>query len=130
MIGDAALQASFIEQDFHIYDLGEIWYRWTGLPFVFALWLCRREMSENLQLKILAQQLIDAKERAPSHYEQIAKEAPERAWMGYDRLLSYWRYNISYQLDDSTLSGLVTFFEKCHVAGLISCVPSLQFIGL
>ena len=28
----------------HRYDLGEEWNRWTGLPFVFARWMARRDM--------------------------------------------------------------------------------------
>jgi len=28
----------------HIYDLGEEWYQWTGLPFVFARWVVRKAM--------------------------------------------------------------------------------------
>jgi chorismate dehydratase len=26
----------------YLYDLGEEWYQWTGLPFVFARWIVRR----------------------------------------------------------------------------------------
>jgi chorismate dehydratase len=39
LIGDAALRASLRESDVYIYDLGALWHDWTGLPFVFALWL-------------------------------------------------------------------------------------------
>ena len=28
----------------HRYDLGEEWYQWTGLPFVFARWVVRQDM--------------------------------------------------------------------------------------
>jgi chorismate dehydratase len=28
----------------HRYDLGEEWYGWTGLPFVFARWVVRQDM--------------------------------------------------------------------------------------
>ena len=28
----------------HRYDLGEEWNRWTGLPFVFARWMIRRDI--------------------------------------------------------------------------------------
>jgi chorismate dehydratase len=31
----------------HKYDLGQEWYDWTGLPFVFARWLVRRDMDAN-----------------------------------------------------------------------------------
>lgn len=28
----------------HKYDLGEEWHQWTGLPFVFARWIVRKDM--------------------------------------------------------------------------------------
>ncbi|NTW70592.1 MAG: menaquinone biosynthesis protein, partial [Chlorobiaceae bacterium] len=47
LIGDSALRASLEKSDLFVYDLGEIWYSWTGFPFVFALWLCRNEVAEG-----------------------------------------------------------------------------------
>jgi len=29
----------------HIYDLGEEWYQWTGLPFVFARWMVHKSIA-------------------------------------------------------------------------------------
>ncbi len=43
MIGDRAIlppTIPFVEE----WDLGEEWLRWTGLPFVFALWVGRRDV--------------------------------------------------------------------------------------
>jgi len=37
LIGDAGLAADPGERQ--IVDLGEAWHQWTGLPFVYALWL-------------------------------------------------------------------------------------------
>ncbi len=31
----------------HRYDLGEVWHEMTSLPFVFARWMARKEMSEE-----------------------------------------------------------------------------------
>jgi chorismate dehydratase len=42
VIGDAALQLAAAGSYTHRYDLGEEWKRWTGLPFVFAVWAARR----------------------------------------------------------------------------------------
>jgi chorismate dehydratase len=36
----------------HRYDLGEEWHAMTGLPFVFARWMARREMSEDEMLLV------------------------------------------------------------------------------
>ena len=29
----------------YTYDLGEAWYRWTGLPFVYARWIARQDLA-------------------------------------------------------------------------------------
>lgn len=31
----------------HIYDLGEEWHEWTGLPFVFARWVVRKSIDRK-----------------------------------------------------------------------------------
>jgi chorismate dehydratase len=43
LIGNEGLrQRHGIENYPHTYDLGEEWYQWTSLPFVFARWIVRR----------------------------------------------------------------------------------------
>src|SRR3989454_6698598 len=42
VIGDAALALAARGTYPYRYDLGEEWKRWTGLPFVFAVWAARR----------------------------------------------------------------------------------------
>ena len=37
-IGDLALKKSETSEFPYVYDLGEVWHEFTGLPFVFALW--------------------------------------------------------------------------------------------
>ena len=127
LIGDAALRASLEKSDLYVYDLGELWYEWTGYPFVFALWLCRNEVAEKLELWNLAQQLVQAKDLVPGKLEQIALHTKEACWMGSDRLLAYWRDNISYHLDARAQAGLMLYYTKCFEIGLIDDVPSLTF---
>ena len=31
----------------YMYDLGEEWYQWTGLPFVFARWMVRKDLDRK-----------------------------------------------------------------------------------
>ncbi len=127
LIGDSALRASLEKSDLFVYDLAEMWHSWTGNPFVFALWLCRAGVAETAEIKTLASQLIQSKELVPVYMEQIAASAKEADWMGYDRLLSYWRNNISYQLDERSQAGLMQYYVKCFNGGLIAAVPTLQF---
>jgi chorismate dehydratase len=130
LIGDAALRASLSHTHGNVYDLGELWTAWTGLPFVFALWLCRNEIAESDDIKKIARQLVQAKERVPHYLEQIASRSPEASWMGRDRLLSYWRDNISYHLDERAQVGLLLYYEKCQECNLIDTVPDLHFVNL
>ena len=46
LIGDNALRRRYGVPSYpYRYDLGEEWYRWTQMPFVYALWATRRDMS-------------------------------------------------------------------------------------
>lgn len=130
LIGDAALRTSMAETGLRIYDLGKIWREWTGLPFVFALWLCRNEVADDPHLIKLSRRLIQAKVLAPLHHGRILNYASEASWMSGERLLEYWRDNISYDLDEQNISGLMTFFKKCYELGLIKSVPVLNFITI
>jgi chorismate dehydratase len=130
LIGDAALRASLDHLDLFMYDLGELWYMWTGLPFVFALWFCRNDVAESLDIGELAQKLIRAKEMVPSQLEHIAACAKEAVWIGQDRLLAYWRDNISYNFGDSEQAGLMLYYAKCFECGLIEAVPELHFVDV
>ncbi|HKW14730.1 MAG TPA: menaquinone biosynthesis protein [Candidatus Krumholzibacteria bacterium] len=45
VIGDDALRARAGIPEFpHMADLGGVWTEWTGLPFVFARWVARRDL--------------------------------------------------------------------------------------
>jgi len=48
LIGDEALIHRRGVKDYpHVVDLGEVWHAWTGLPFVFARWMVRRDLDDS-----------------------------------------------------------------------------------
>ncbi|MDA8430725.1 MAG: menaquinone biosynthesis protein [Geobacteraceae bacterium] len=130
LIGDAALRASLLKSDLQVYDLGQLWHEWTGLPFVFALWLCRRQVAEDRydELVGLANNLVESKGIAQKNLTFIAENSLEASWMGADRLESYWRENISYDLDSRHLEGLILFYRYCAESGLLPSEPELHFL--
>jgi chorismate dehydratase len=131
LIGDAALKASFLKSDLLVYDLGQLWYDWTGLPFVFALWLCRLPvaMERSLEVAELAGKLEVSKMHAQGNLQLIAESSPEIAWIKSDRLESYWRENISWDLDERHLKGLILFYHYCAELGLLEAEPELRFFA-
>jgi chorismate dehydratase len=48
LIGNRALRQRWGVRGYrHTYDLGEEWYRWTGLPFVSARWMARQDLAPS-----------------------------------------------------------------------------------
>ena len=48
LIGDEALRNRHGVASYpFLYDLGQEWHEWTGLPFVFARWVVRRDVSDD-----------------------------------------------------------------------------------
>lgn len=129
LIGDAALRAARAAADTYVYDLGELWYAWTGTPFVFALWLACRDaaLKQGEELRRLARLFRQAKSHALANLERIAASSPEAGWMGYEPLMEYWRV-LSYDLTGEHIEGLKRFFGLAAGMGLIERAPELVFL--
>lgn len=112
LIGDDALRC-WAQRKGHgsqfVYDLGDIWYKKTGLPFVFALWIAKKEMPEKL-FKRLTDDLNRAKEIALKNLSEIAHHSPVRVFMSEQEIVSYWRL-IDYDLKVEHKEGLKLFGE-------------------
>ena len=130
LIGDTAMKTAATAHVPYVYDLGELWYRFTGLPFVFAFWLVRREtvMTRRTQIALLHQALLDAKERAYGAYPEIAKGCAERKWYGEEHLVDYWN-TISYDLTSNHCAGASLFFRNAAELGLLPSEPALEFFS-
>lgn len=129
LIGDRALKTAMAKgAGGGIYDLGELWCRYTGLPFVFALWILRLDSArrQSQEIRTLQLQLNNSRQRAFSSLENLAKRTPERAWMPEDQLVDYWRC-MSYDLDAIHLEGLRLFCRLCLKHGLLEEMPEFAF---
>lgn len=112
VIGDEALEAK--QQwpgQWTCYDLGKIWGEWTGLPFVFALWIYSKEWEKECpgKLQIISRKLEEALEYSRFHWEEMVVEAGKR----WDRIQEIGPYlkRFDYALDRSHKDGLVTFYQ-------------------
>jgi chorismate dehydratase len=84
-----------------VYDLGEAWMDWTGLPFVFAAWVSCKPLDPAF-----VQQFNEALQAGMDHLPELIKILPTIP--GFD-LEAYFRKNISYALDDAKWTGLNHF---------------------
>lgn len=110
IIGDRALQR---EHAFpYAYDLAGEWKKFTGLPFVFALWMGRPDLSDEY-LEAFNAALHKGIEKIPELSEEIQLPGIPR-----DRIRSYLENNIRYRLDDAGKEAIRLFIEKSSTLGL------------
>ncbi len=97
-------------QDFvEVWDLGEAWTEWTGLPFVFAMWIAR----DGVEVSDVTPLLEAARDRGQADTDRIA--AREAAAIGISRELArrYLRDNLHFTLGREERAGLRKFYELC-----------------
>lgn len=125
LIGDKALYAYYNRDCGHIIDLGAEWYSFTGLPFVFALWIAGRKVSESQEFAVFAGRLKKcAADSAGGRAGLVYKYLPR----GYaaEQMLDYWN-TIDYRLTDRHIEGLRLFYEKAFEIGETPCNPEIEF---
>ncbi|HTR44974.1 MAG TPA: menaquinone biosynthesis protein, partial [Thermodesulfovibrionales bacterium] len=110
LIGDDALREAPRWPKLHIYDLGEIWYKTTGLPFVFALWIARKDCGIN-NPHAFGQFRVDldfAKTEGLKNLKTIAKNYPAKNLLSEEEFVAYWQ-GISYDFGEEHKKGLALF---------------------
>jgi chorismate dehydratase len=129
LIGDRALAAARgCPPTFRITDLGALWYHFTGMPFVFALWILRREAvtKKPAEISALAVQLHESRHHAFANLHEMATQLSAETDFSAEQLAAYWR-GMSYDLSDGHIEGLRLYFTLCHKHGLLEKVPDFHF---
>ena len=129
LIGDRALAvARACPRNFQITDLGALWYHFTGMPFVFALWSLRREVVTKYpeEISALAVQLRESRHYAFTHLHEMAAQLADKTAFTAEQLEAYWR-GMSYDLSDGHVEGLRLYFTLCHKHGLLDKIPDFHF---
>jgi chorismate dehydratase len=87
----------------YVYDLGEAWTTWTGLPFVYAAWISVKPIQPDFIAQFNA-----ALQAGLDHLPELIKILPTVP--GFD-LEAYYKNNISYTLDSDKRKGLQLFLS-------------------
>lgn len=122
LIGDRAMRAC-LPGFAHAFDLGQEWYEWTGLPFVYAVWAVR----SDVDLGAVAAALAEAKARGRASAGLIAhREAPA---LGLDAgfCRRYLSTILHFDLGPRELAGLQHFYRLAADLGLAPPGRTVQF---
>jgi len=120
LIGDEALREALKWPGLYIYDIGELWYKQTGLPFTFALWIARRDCcrGKNELFRKFVDDLNRAKISALKNLDAVAASCPFRDMLSDEDLVSYWK-GISFDFTDEHRKGLELFRAYAEELGLL-----------
>ena len=122
LIGDRAMIPVNGAFEF-VWDLGEEWCRWTGLPFVFAMWIAR----PNVDLEGIDEALGAARDEGVRRVDEIARQEAPRLGLSEDECRSYLRDNLRFRLGRRERQGLETFYELAGRCGLAPTGVKLAF---
>jgi chorismate dehydratase len=120
VIGDAALVLASSSSPAravypHAYDLGTEWKRWTGLPFVFAVWVAQRSVPVAASLQVHAN-LIASRDWGVEHRAALAAQAAKATGVPYPICFDYLA-GLDYRLSYPHLAGLTEFYRRLVLAG-------------
>jgi chorismate dehydratase len=96
------------------WDLGEEWTRWTGLPFVFALWVAR----PGVELGGTGEALAAARDEGITRLAEIARQAAPIVQIPEAECLAYLRDHLEFRLGARQRQGLERFFDLAARNGL------------
>jgi len=114
LIGDRAMkpqQEGFLEH----WDLGAHWCQWTGLPFVFAIWVARAGTPREQLVELLA----EARNRGLAHLAQIAHRESAMLDLEPAVALNYLTENLHFTLGKREREGLKRYYDLCVKLGFV-----------
>ena len=122
LIGDRAMHPpteSFVD----VIDLGQMWYEWTGLPFVFAMWVAH----QNSDTTGVAAALSKARYQGVAAISEIARSEAPRLNISEQVALRYLTQNLHYTMTSAERSGLQLFHELASRHNLVNQNANLVF---
>jgi len=128
-IGDRALREGYSGRWPLIWDLGQVWQNWTSLPFVYALWVVRKDFifhQQGTHIIDVHQALIKSRNKGIANRDSCALEA---FWMLGGKKSFYLDYfqRLHYKLGQMELEGLHKFYDLLLEDGLLGIKPKFYF---
>ncbi|WP_258359849.1 menaquinone biosynthetic enzyme MqnA/MqnD family protein [Moorella sulfitireducens (nom. illeg.)] len=129
-IGDEALQIAGAGRFPFVYDLGEEWYRFTGKPMVFALWVARKDFAAAHPEKLAGiwRALQEARAWAKGHPGTLAAVGARHLGLEPEFIEDYFAL-LNYDLDWPHLEGLLTFYYLARAEGFLDHTVALEIWG-
>jgi chorismate dehydratase len=121
MIGDPAM--TIARDQFRVFDLATLWHEFTGLGFVFAMWMVHDsglQKSKSIDFALARDEGLDNLDRVIADYPNQLRLSP-------DEFVRYLTEDILFKVDETMQRGLEYYFELALKHRLIDGHKPLSF---
>jgi chorismate dehydratase len=122
IIGDPGM--TFSREGMRVWDMANLWSEFTGLGFVFAMWMVRPEVPARAREVDFA----TARDEGLAQIEEIIISYERSLGLSAAEIRSYLTENIRFRVDQDMSNGLRRYFELAFKYGLIEEFKELRFI--
>src|ERR1043165_7150302 len=122
IIGDPAM--TIPRDQFHVFDLAALWHEFTGLGFVFAMWMVRRDSVE----KVRSIDFAAARNEGLANLDEIAKTDGAQIGLDEHEIKDYLTQNIVFSVNEEMQRGLQLYFDLAAKQRLILDAKPLKYV--
>lgn len=121
LIGDDALLASWNNPGYYMYDLGEMWYKHTGMWMVYAVWAVRREVTEQKPelLRSVHNEFLRSKKKGLAELDEVIRHVKEEFGGTQEFWKKYYTGHLSYDFTAEHKKGLEYYYACAADLGLL-----------
>src|SRR5437588_6708772 len=105
IIGDPAMKIP--RDQFRVFDLATLWHEFTGLGFVFAMWMARKDSVE----KIRAIDFASARDEGMANLDRVIADYPHPIEFSRAETKQYLTESIVFHVDEEMREGLRRYFD-------------------
>jgi chorismate dehydratase len=119
LIGDKVVTDAPSEAEYpHQMDLGAAWKELTGLPFVYAVWMCRGGEEGSLKVQAAAKMLDRARRHNATRLDWIAESRSEERHWPRDLAAKYLGTYLKYDVGEPEREAVEKFLRWAGEMGL------------
>ena len=129
LIADEALMGLSKNTGCRVYDLGNEWYKFTGLPMTFSVWAVSNctKRAQAQAVSNVRQLLVESRLRGRQNIDKIIDHCITTLGEDY-KFWSIYFSQLRHDLEPDLLHGLNTYFEYCVKLGLLPSQPQITLV--
>jgi chorismate dehydratase len=128
VIGDTALTQPWHKRFSFCFDLGQIWFEMTGMPFVFAVWVVRRDFAATHPETV--KQAIDllktSRKAGYDHLDAVIAAGMKKLDLPHSVVTQYYD-RLYCDLDPGKIEAMTRFFDALHQQKILASPARIAF---